>query len=78
MVTQLDEVLTLWFGFYVLNAVFNIYLHFAVKKVVENKEEMVVQKDVVTSGKCETCARVYKFEIRSDETGETLDPAARF
>lgn len=52
------------------------YLHFAVKKVVEDIEEMVVQKDVVTSGKFETCACVYKFEIRSEETGETLDPGS--
>lgn len=78
MVTHSDEVLTLWCGFYVLNAAFNITLHFAVKKVVEDKEEMVVQKDVATSGKCEACAREYKFEIRREETGETLDPAAQF
>lgn len=52
IVTHLNKVLTLWcvFGFYVLNAVFNVCLHFAVQKVVEDKEEMVVQKNVVTSG----------------------------
>lgn len=80
MVTHLNKALTtLWcvFGFYVLNAVFNVCLHFAVRKVVEDKEEMVVQKkNVATSGKFEMCACVYEFEIRSEETGETLDPGS--